>query len=288
MRIDVLARTWGNAAGASNGMAMAAAFLADTLGELDLGHRVRRLEAPDGFDADLIITTIQPTWRRTVAAAAQAGALGRLVYWHHAGGVPDGHGATLAAPPAIGEQSSRGWARHVVLPPSSWAAEAGGERTGREVLVAGAGPAKGGHVALQVARICPDLRFYVLKGRSAPSDRAPWHALPNATVAEDVVAPADFLARARVVLSPTRFDVHPLLLVEAAVRGIPIVCTDMTATRCAAGASAVYVPMTAPTEAWAKALRAALERPLPRLRLRPYTDVVRDFLAQLQQWRAAA
>jgi hypothetical protein len=62
----------------------------------------------DGFAADLIITTIQPTWRRAVAAAASAGALGRLVYWHHAGGVPAGHGCVLAAPPSIDPQRGLG------------------------------------------------------------------------------------------------------------------------------------------------------------------------------------
>jgi hypothetical protein len=284
MRIDVIARRFGSVAGAPDGMAMAAAFLADTL--TGLGHQVRQLPAPDGFGADLIITTVSPTWRRIVAAAAAAGALERLVYWHHAGGVPDGQGCILAAPPSVDPQPT--WSRHVVLPPSSWAAEAGGECTGSEILVAGAGPAKGGHIALEVARMCWDLHWFVLRGRSALSDRAPWYALPNATVAENVVEPAQMLARARAVLAPTRFDVHPLLLVEAAVRGIPIVCSDMPATRCAAGDSAVYVPMAAPPVEWAAALRQALELRLPRLRLWPYAEVVHLALEQMHERRIAA
>jgi hypothetical protein len=121
----------------------------------------------------------------------------------------------------------QGWARHVVLPPSSWAAEAGGWRTGSEVLVVGAGPAKGGHVALEVAKLCPDLRWYVLQGRSSPEDRAPGWTCPTRRWWPPLDEPITSSARARVVLAPTRFEVHPLLLVEAAVRGIPIVCTDM-------------------------------------------------------------
>jgi hypothetical protein len=265
-------------------MAIAAAFFAETLGKL--GHQVRHLDAPNGWSADLIVTTVQPTWRRTLAAASAAGALGRLVYWHHAGGVPEGNGCTLAAPPAIGSQP--GWARQVVLPPSSWAAEAGGERTGAEILVAGAGPPKGGHVALEVARRCPDLRWYVLQGRSAPADRAPWAAIPGAELAQGVVEPASFLARARAVLSPTRFEVHPLLLVEAAVRGIPIVCTDLPGTRAAAGLGAIYVPVAAPAEEWVAALRSALTWQPPRLRLPPYAEVVRGALGVIAGWRAAA
>jgi glycosyltransferase involved in cell wall biosynthesis len=284
MRIDVIARSWGSPAGGANGMAIAAAFFACTLA--DLGHEVRRLESPQGFGADLVITTVSPTWRRVASAAEKAGATDRLVYWHHAGGVPDGRGCILAAPPSV--SPSNGWARHVVLPPSSWAAEAGGDRTGSEILVAGAGPAKGGHIALAVASACPDLRWYVLRGRSSEQDRAGWRALPNAEVAEGLVAPAAFLSRASAVLAPTRFEVHPLVLVEAAVRGIPIVCTDMPATRCAAQDSAFYVPMNAPTETWATALRAALQLPLPRLRLRPYAEVAQDAISALVDRRAAA
>lgn len=282
MKIDVLARAWGSASGGPNGMAIAAAFLVETLE--GMGHQVRRLGALDGLDADLIITTVSQTWRRTAAAAA--GARERLVYWHHAGGVPEGAGCLLAAPPSIGPQ--RGWARQVALPPSSWPAEAGGALTGDEILVAGAGPAKGGHVALAVARRCPDLQWYVLQGRSSQADRAGWHGLPTAVVANGIADPYQFLARARAVLAPTRFEVHPLLLVEAAVRGIPIVCSDLPSTRCAAGDAATYVPVTAPAEDWEAALRGALARPAKRLRLRPYADVVRDALVELQGARAAA
>jgi hypothetical protein len=287
MRIDVLARAFGGPAGGPNGMAIAAGRLAHTLRAL--GHEVRQLAAPDGWGADLVITTIQPTWRRVVAAAAPAGALGRLAYWHHAGGVPEGHGCILAAPPAVEPQ--QGWARQVVLPPSSWAAEAGGDCTGGEILVAGAGPAKGGHVALEVARLCPDLRWFVLRGRSSDQDRAPWAAIPGAEVAAGIVEPAAFLARARAVLAPTRFEVHPLLLVEAAVRGIPIVCSDLPSTRAAAGDAATYVSMTARPEVWADSLRMAVsygDLLLERLSLPPYTEVVAGALEQLVAPRRAA
>jgi glycosyltransferase involved in cell wall biosynthesis len=131
------------------------------------------------------------------------------------------------------------------------------------------------------------LRWYVLEGRSSPADRAGWAALANAELAPGVVEPGHFLARARAVLAPTRFEVHPLLLVEAAVRGIPIVCTDLPSTRCAAAGCATYVPMSAPAEAWEAALRRALGHPTPRLRLRPYAQVVRKTLDKLQPARAA-
>lgn len=285
MRIDVLARAFGTPAGASNGMAIAAGFLAETLAAL--GHEVRALTGPDGFDADLVLTTIAPRWLHAVAGATVAGALGRLAYWHHAGGVPEGHGCMLAVPPACA--APRGdWSRQVVLPPSSWAAEVGGTCTGDEILVAGAGPAKGGHVALEVARLRPDLRWFVLRGRSAPSDRNPWRELPGTEVADKVVEPTHLLARARAVLSPTRFEMHPLLLVEAAVRGIPIVCTDMAATRAAAGDSAIYVPMNASAGEWAAALREALEHLRPRLQLRPYAEVASEALEQLAPARRVA
>ncbi len=276
MRVDVIARSWGGPAGGPNGMAIAAAFFAHTLTEL--GHEVRRLNAPDGFDADLVVTTVSPTWKRFAVTVAAGGAQDRTVYWHHAGGVPDGQGCVLAAPPAIPPQDS--WSRHVVLPPSSWAAEAGGERTGEDILVAGAGPAKGGHIARSVAKLCPDLSWYVLRGRSSSMDLAHWAGQPRLTLANGLVEPSTFLARARAVLAPTRFEVHPLVLVEAAVRGIPIVCTDMPSTR-AAAPMATFVPMNAPAEEWAAALRGALERPAERLYLPLYADVVADALDQM-------
>jgi len=265
-------------------MAIAAAFLAATLTEL--GHDVRRLAAPVDWAADIVITTISPTWRRLHAAAVEAGALERVVYWHHANGVPEPCGHTLAAPPSI--PMHEGWPRHVVLPPSSWAVEDGGERTGRDVVVAGCGPAKGGHVALEVARLCPELSWYALRGRSSMVDQAPWRSLPNAEVADGIVAPEFFLARARVVLSPTRFDVHPLLLVEAAVRGIPVVCTDLPGTRAAAGPHAFYLPMTAPVEAWAEVVRCAMSSEPPKLELPPYRDVVARALEHMVGDRRAA
>ncbi len=285
MKIDVIARSWGTPTGGANGMAMAAAFFADTLAEL--GHKVRRLPAPDGFDADLVVTTVSPTWRRVASDAVVAHAEQRTVYWHHAGGVPDGQGCVLAAPPSIAPHA--GWSRHIVLPPSSWAAEAGGERTGQQVLVAGAGPAKGGHIARAVAQLCPELSWYVLQGRSSAMDLASWAGRCSVEVAHGLVEPAQFLARARAVLAPTRFEVHPLVLVEAAVRGIPIVCSDMPSTRCATGGLATYVPVSAPPEHWAAALRQALERPAPApLRLRPYAEVVAEALAQMSTERVAA
>lgn len=279
MRVDVIARKWGSPAGGPNGMAIAAAFLACTLSEL--GHEVRQLEEVDGFGADLVITTVSQTWRRTAAAAALAGASSRVVYWHHAGGVPDGHGCLLATPPAVAAQA--GWSRQVVLPPSSWAAEEGGERTGGEVVVAGASPAKGGHIARQVARLCPELNWLVLQGRSSAMDRAAWGGIPRAQVMREILPPSQILARARAVLSPTRFEVHPLLLVEAAVRGIPIVTTDMHATRCATDGLATYVPMNASAEQWASALREAIELPVQRLKLPPYADVVHGALVKLRE-----
>ncbi len=282
MKIDVLARSWGSPSGGPNGMAIAAAFFAETL--VALGHQVRRLSNLDGLGADLIITTISSTWRRTVAAAESAAAQSRLVYWHHASGVPEGQGCILAAPPSISPDPT--WSRHVVLPPSSWAAEAGGACVGDEVLVAGAGPAKGGHVALAVAKLLPGLRWFVLNGRSSVADRMAWREIPGAEVAREVVEPERLLARARVVLAPTRFEVHPLLLVEAASRGIPIVCTDMRATHCASGGCAIFLEMNAPADEWAKALQHALEFKARPHRLPPYAEVagkaIREMTAPMQ------
>lgn len=296
MKIDVLARKWGGPQGGPDGMAIACARLAWTLAEL--GHSVRgyatrlpgwkhaliewrerpTLIGPDDWSADIIITAIAPTWRRLVVEAEKAGALGRVVFWHHHGEPPSSYSCMLAAPPAVAVPP--GWRRSVVLPPSSWPAETSGEAGGRDVLVC-ASRLKGGHVALEVARACPELRFFVLRGRATDGEVAAWRGLPNVAVADGHVPPEVFLARARAVLLPTRAEVHPLLLVEAAVRGIPIVATDLPGCRAAAPES-TFLPVAAPPPAWTSALRAALAVPPPaRLQLRPYGDVVSEALETL-------
>jgi glycosyltransferase involved in cell wall biosynthesis len=289
-------------------MAMAAAYLAFTLAEL--GHQVRgytgggatpawkhpRIEwrersplfGPSSFDADLIISTIQPQWRRLALDATKAGAIDRTVFWHHHGSVPQGLGGMLAGlnrPAVFGAQ---GWRSVLLLPPSSWAAEVVNRVVGDAILVPGAGAAKGGYIAREVAKLCPELRWYVLPGRHAAHDLQPWQALRNAEVAPGLVTPATFLARARAVLSPTREEIHPLTLVEAAVRGIPIVCTDLPATRAALLDGASYVPLGAPPLAWAMALQGALRHQLEPLSLRPYAEVVAGALEQLAGARRAA
>ena len=297
MRIDLLARRWGGPDGGPDGMAVASAFLAWTLAAA--GHEVRcctgasppwqragvkwtsqqPLSAPPDWTADLVITTIQAAWRRTVTGAEAAGARSRLCYWHHHSGLPPGYGCLLAAPPAIAATAD--WGRAVVLPPSSWAAELGGEALGDAILVPGGSALKGARVALAVAQACPDLRWYVLPGRASEPELAPWRRLPRVDVASGQVAPSAFLARARAVLLPTRVEVHPLVLVEAAVRGIPIVCSDSPACRAATGGLARYVPADAQPATWATALREALAAPPERLRLRPYGEVVSGAIAAL-------
>ncbi len=286
-------------------MAVAASFLAFTL--CQLGHEVRcwsfgegeapwahplatwhvrpGLVSPDDAGADLIITTLQPTLHRLRMWARSAGALGRVLYWHHCDAAPLVEGLMFAAPPAVAPPADCGAA--LVLPPASWASEEPGSRAGSEVLVAGASVAKGGHVALEVARRCPDLRFFVLPGRCSMQDLAGWRQLPNAEVAAGHVEPSAFLGRAAAVLSPTRFDVHPLALVEATAWGIPVVCSDLAGTRAAAGLGGFFLSMQAAPEAWERALRIVLGVPAPRVRPRPYGEVVAGMLGALELRRAA-
>jgi len=286
VKLALHARRWGGPDGCHDGMSVAVAFLAWTLCEL--GHEVRAfLDAnppgwshprltwcrpPLDFMDELTITTVSGTWHRTADAAEKVGASERLLYWHHHGvELPPAFGCRRLAPTALAGAD-------LVLPPSSWAAEAGGERVATEsrgeVLVPGAGPAKGGHVALDVAHSLPDLRWLVIPGRSSNEDRAAWRSLGRAEVIEGVIEPDRFLDRARAVLAPTCAETYGLVLVEAAVRGIPVVCTDLPATRAALGESARFVRVEAAPWAWSFALKAALEEPLPRLQLPPYRETV--------------
>lgn len=291
MKLALHARRWGGPDGGHDGMSVAVAFLAWTLCEL--GHEVRAFvdanppgwshprltwcRPPLDFMDELTITTVSGTWHRTADAAEKVGASERLLYWHHHGAeLPPAHGCRRMAPTEIAGAD-------LVLPPSSWAVEAAGQVEGFRdaILVPGAGPAKGGHVALDVAHSLPDLDWLVLSGRSSAVDRAAWRVLGRAEVIDGIVEPEQFLSRARAVLAPTRAETYGLVLVEAAVRGIPVVCTDLPATRAALGESASFVRVEAPAWAWSFALNAALEQPLPRLNLPPYRETVAHALEAL-------
>ncbi len=305
MRIDVLNRRWGGPDGAPDGMSMAASYLAWTL--CGMGHDVTgyvagaleppwkhprmkwthrgNLATPDDWTADLVISTISGVWRRTAVAARGAGAEGRCVFWHHYGGLPPGFGCRLATLTPMDVPAD--WSSAMVLPPSSWAAEGGGQPTGSEVLIPGTGRMKGGLCSVAVARLCPDLRFLVLPGRSGHSDLVPWKPLKNAELVTGLMPPAAFLARAGAVLSPTKAESYGLTLLEAAVRGIPVVCSDLPGPRAACNGSAVYLPESAPPEAWAKELRAAIASPPPPRVLPYYKEVALRVVWQHERARQA-
>ena len=300
MLIDLLARRWGSAAGGRDGMSIAASFLAWTLA--GLGHRVRAhhpasdpppwqhalvewvacptVEQPADWTADLVLTTIAPSWPRLVAAARAALATGRLAYWHHHGPIPYGAGCVLARCSAGLGLREQGWSRTLTLPPSTWAAEAGGP-TGDCLVAAGASRAKGGPVALQVARRLTGHRWLVLEGRANEPELAPWRELPHVEVIPAGSPPEAWLDRARLLLQPTRVEVHPLLPIEAAARGIPVVISDLPGCRAALGPAATYLPEGAPLARWEAAVLQALAEPPAPLARRPYAEVVAGALASL-------
>lgn len=299
MQIDILARRYGGPDGGPEGLAIAVSRFAFVLCEL--GHDVRvyvgestpapwhharatwiprvPLFEPEDFDADLIIATMQPAWRRTAIAAEKNGAQGRTVYWHHYGEPPPGLGCVLATPTPIAAPGD--YVRSLVLPPSSWALESGGDRSGDAVLVPGAGLSKGGRRAFEVAEGFADLPWLVLPGRASPGDLAPWRQRQGATIAALQSLPETFLARARAVLSPTAAETYGLTLAEAAVRGIPVVCSDLPATRHVLAGVATLMAPGSDTAAWSQGLRDALAAPAKRLRLPPYAETVAAFVASM-------
>ena len=234
------------------------------------------MSAEDWVGAGLAITSIAPAWRQTAISAQRAGASARLIYWHHHGPIPPGAGCVLArvAPAAPGDKPTKGWAREIVLPPSSWALVAGGERAGASIVVPGASKSKGGPLALAVARRITDCPWYVLPGRANARDLAPWRELSHVAVAPPGLQPDVWLAQARLVLSPSQAETYGLAMAEAAVRGIPVVSSDLPGPRRALGGSALFVGLGAPVAAWVAAVRQGLADGLPRLSLPSYPEVV--------------
>ncbi len=297
MRIDLLARRWCGPEGGRDGMSVAVSYLAHVLARI--GHSVRcclppntpipweheRVEwvvrqplfSPPDWTADLIITVLAPAWRQTVIDADRAGALARLVFWHHHSSPPIGHPLCTLARVAMTDEPVKNWGRVVNLPPSSWAAEASAELgapAGQSILVPGASKAKGAQVALAVAKQIADVPWYVLPGRASPQEIDPWRKMPHAVVALPCVPPDVFLSQARVVLCPSRAETYGLAMVEAATRGIPVVTSDLPGPRFALGASATYLPMDAPVAQWVAAVRESLARPGARLALPRHEDLI--------------
>jgi len=297
--IVILARRWAGRDGSRDGMSVAASYLAWTLAEM--GRQVRCLipagkplpwshdlvdwaelrpePRPEELRGDLIITTIAPTWRRVVVATQRAGCLERLVYWHHHGPVPPGYGCVLAR--VAPGSPAPGWSRELVLPPASWALYEGGEPTGQAIVVPGVSRAKGGDIAVAVARLVSDLPWYVLPGRATEQELAPWRALPHATVALPGLPPAVWLAEARAVFSPTRAETYGLAMAEAAARGVPIVTSDLPGPRFALGDVVRALRPNATPAEWAAALYAALNQEPRRLQPQPYPEVVAGALDPL-------
>ena len=191
--------------------------------------------------------------------------------------MPPGCGAILARV-APSPERARGWSRELVLPPASWALCAGGERTGAEIVVPGVSRAKGGAVALQVARLIPELRWTVLAGRASEAELQPWREF-GATVLPPGVAPEAWLSRARLVLSPTRAETYGLAMAEAAARGIPVVTSSLPGPLFALGDAATYLPTDAPARAWVEAVQGALEAQSVRLQPQAYPEVVERALS---------
>lgn len=297
--ITILARRWAGRDGSRDGMSVAVSYLAWTLAEM--GHRVRCAIPADqrrpfehdfvewadlrpdpsaqDLAAELVISTIAPTWRRVVVAAQRAGRTSNLAFWHHHGSIPHGYGCTLArvapGPPAPG------WSREIVLPPASWALYGGGQRFGRCIVVPGVSRSKGGDVALAVSRQLTDVPLYVLPGRATDRELAQWRALPHATVSLPGIPPELWLSQASVLLSPSRAETYGLAMAEAAARGIPVVTSDLPGPRFALGSSATYLPLGAPAAQWAAAVSEALLSTREPLVPQPYRSVVAGVLGSL-------
>ncbi len=128
------------------------------------------------------------------------------------------------------------------------------DRQPREIAFVGATPEKGLMIALRVfdelRRQRPDIPIRVFPGRGrtervmqvARSAGLPLDQHPNLTIAQPASLPSDIFARTRVVLIPSVWnEPGSRLAAEAALNGVPVVCSDRGGTSATAGEAAAEV-----------------------------------------------
>lgn len=134
---------------------------------------------------------------------------------------------------------------HVLHPPVWPAPRTGGDA----VTLVNLTPDKGSNTFYELAKANPDVQFLGVKGGYGKQDI---RHLPNVTIFDH--GPMDRVwDETRILLLPSRHESYSMTAVEAAVRGIPAVASDLPGVREALGAGALY-----PT-VWQSGLEGAFE-----------------------------
>jgi glycosyltransferase involved in cell wall biosynthesis len=121
---------------------------------------------------------------------------------------------------------------------------------------------KGGEIALELARACPDIPFLFLEAWHADDEfvdqlRAATRSLNNVTWRQATTNMLGVYAGTRILLMPSRWEeTWGRVATEAQASGIPVLATDRAALPESVGPGGILVPPDAPIEDWVRALRS--------------------------------
>lgn len=279
-------------------------------------HSIPSLSLHAGELAGLIRET-RPDWvlvssedlSHTLLREAARSAPGRLVYLAHTPQfLPFGPESWHADPPAaelvrraaavvvIGRHMAAYVRTHLgreaavihppIYGPPPWPDLSGFGR--KRVLMINPCAAKGISIFLELARNFPDIPFDALRGwGTTPEDEAALAALPNATLLENVPDIEDALRRCSVLIMPSLwYEGFGLIVMEAMLRGIPVVSSDSGGLLEAKHGTGYVIPVR-PVEGYRLEFDAAhMPRPvLPPQNIAPWIAALRRLLEDEREYR---
>jgi len=130
--------------------------------------------------------------------------------------------------------------------------------TGESVLMVNLSANKGAAMFYELARKNPGVQFLGVKGTFGKQIRPP--ALPNLEVWEPQVDIREAYRQARILIMPSLSETWGRVAVEAAISGIPSICSDTPGMREAGVASLFLDPHD--FEGWNKAVRHLIRGPV--------------------------
>lgn len=279
-------------------------------------HSIPSLSLHAGDLAGLIRET-RPDWvlvssedlSHTLLREAARSAPGRLVYLAHTPQfLPFGPESWHADPPAaelvrraaavvvIGRHMAAYVRTHLgreatvihppIYGPPPWPDLSGFGR--KRVLMINPCAAKGISIFLELARNFPDIPFDALRGwGTTPEDEAALADLPNATLLENVPDIEDALRRCSVLIMPSLwYEGFGLIVMEAMLRGIPVVSSDSGGLLEAKHGTGYVIPVR-PVEGYRLEFDAAhMPRPvLPPQNVEPWIAALRRLLEDEREYR---
>lgn len=269
----------------------------------ELGRMIRE------FQPDWVLVSSEDLAHTLLREAARS-APGRIVYlahtpqffpfgpesWH-----PDLPAAEIvrgaAAVVAIGKHMAGYIRQHlgreaaVIHPPiygePPWPDLSGFSR--KRVLMINPCAVKGISIFLGLARHFPEIPFDALRGwGTTPEDEAALRALPNVSLLENVADIADFLRRGSVLLMPSLwYEGFGLIVMEAMLRGIPVVSSDSGGLLEAKTGTGFVIPVRPPQGYRMEFDAAHMPRPiLPPQDIGPWAAALRTLLEDESAYRA--